>query len=238
MRDTTDETDTRGTTDPRSTRSTTGTTGTAPGTRGGAPAVGKDGAAVKDGHVDGGKDGHVDGGDVDEIAARRGSGAVPSAGRGTGSDTDTGTGTGTGTSAARGSDTRSTTGTGTGTGTRSTTGTGTGSGTTAGTDVKGSALVSRDECDKLAARMEHAVVGFVDGPRDAVTEADRVLEELATRVTEAMNSRRRSLRGSWQQSADNGDTSTRNIDASNTDTEQLRLALRDYRELTERLLHV
>ncbi|WP_416984587.1 hypothetical protein [Streptomyces sp. T028] len=93
------------------------------------------------------------------------------------------------------------------------------------------ALLPQDECDELASRMQHAVVGFVDGPRDAVAEADHVLEELADRFTDAVNRRRRSLRGSWQ-------PGEKEDGATGSDTEQLRLALRDYRELTERLLHV
>ncbi|MFF4654452.1 hypothetical protein [Streptomyces sp. NPDC001381] len=106
----------------------------------------------------------------------------------------------------------------------------------------GAPLLPRDECDDLASRMQHAVVGFVDGPRDAVAEADHVLEELAARVTDAVNQRRRTLRGSWQLAeggkAGRTDRTGTAGEATGTDTEQLRLALRDYRELTERLLHV
>ncbi|MFF3940163.1 hypothetical protein [Streptomyces phaeofaciens] len=92
-------------------------------------------------------------------------------------------------------------------------------------------LLPRDECDKLTTRLEHAVVGFVDGPRDAVEEADHVLEELAARLTDAVHSRRRSLRGSWRPAGpSDGEPAA--------DTEQLRLALRDYRELSERLLRM
>ncbi|MFJ8019803.1 hypothetical protein [Streptomyces sp. NPDC096311] len=90
------------------------------------------------------------------------------------------------------------------------------------------ALLPHDECDKYALRMQHAVGGFVDGPRASVEEADHVLEELTTEFTDAMTRRRRSLRTTWQ-AAGESDTA---------DTEKLRLALRDYREVTERLLHL
>ncbi|MCZ0998762.1 hypothetical protein O1M63_12390 [Streptomyces mirabilis] len=90
------------------------------------------------------------------------------------------------------------------------------------------ALLSHDECDKYALRMQHAVGGFVDGPRASVEEADHVLEELTTEFTDAMTRRRRNLRTTWQ-AAGESDTA---------DTEKLRLALRDYREVTERLLHL
>ncbi|MBD0837346.1 hypothetical protein [Streptomyces sp. TRM68416] len=105
-------------------------------------------------------------------------------------------------------------------------------GTTATTGTT-TPLLPRDECDKLETRLQHALSGFVDGPRAAVEEADRVLEEVAGRFTEAVSRRRRTLRGSWQE-AETGEDKP----ASTTDTEQLRLALRDYRELAERLLRV
>lgn len=83
-------------------------------------------------------------------------------------------------------------------------------------------LLPHDECDKLELRLRQAVSGFVDGPRDSVEEADHVVEEIAGQFTEALTRRRRTLRMSWQ---------------DGEDTEQLRLALRDYRNLAERLLH-
>jgi hypothetical protein len=97
----------------------------------------------------------------------------------------------------------------------------------------GTRLLPQEECDKLGLRLQHAVSGFVDGPRDAVEEADHVLEELASRFTDAVTQRRRTLRMSWQ-SADAGGGKA----VTGADTEQLRLALRDYRELAERLLHI
>jgi len=91
-------------------------------------------------------------------------------------------------------------------------------------------LLPHDECDKLALRLQHAVGGFVDGPRAAVEEADHVLEEVASRFAEAVARRRRTLRASWQESGEGAHPTA--------DTEQLRLALRDYRETTERLLRI
>ncbi|MEU1551245.1 hypothetical protein ABZ517_00780 [Streptomyces scabiei] len=98
-----------------------------------------------------------------------------------------------------------------------------------GSRSTGSTLLPHDENDKLATRLQHAVGGFVDEPRSAVEEADQVLEEVTARFTDAMTRRRRTLRTSWETSAG---------DRGSTDTEQLRLALRDYRELTERLLRL
>ncbi|NJP52344.1 hypothetical protein HCJ93_20370 [Streptomyces sp. SBST2-5] len=97
----------------------------------------------------------------------------------------------------------------------------------------GQQLLARDDSDKLTAQLQHAVAGFVDTPREAVAEADQVLQELTERVTHAVTERRRTLRRSWQaaETGEGGGTAA-------TDTEQLRLALRDYRQLAERLLHV
>ena len=88
-------------------------------------------------------------------------------------------------------------------------------------------LLPHEESDKLELRLRQAVAGFVDGPRDSVAEADHVVEEIAGRFTEAVTRRRRTLRMSWQE-GDRKETAP--------DTEQLRLALRDYRELAELLL--
>ncbi|MFD5079482.1 hypothetical protein [Streptomyces sp. NPDC058371] len=98
-----------------------------------------------------------------------------------------------------------------------------------GSHGHGAPLLAHDESDKLALRLQHAVGGFVDGPRTAVEEADHVLEEVAARFTNAITQRRRTLQASWQRAGDDKGTET--------DTEQLRLALRDYREMAERLLH-
>jgi hypothetical protein len=90
-------------------------------------------------------------------------------------------------------------------------------------------LLARSEAEKLAERLQHAVTGFVDGPRAAVEEADHVLEDVANRFTEALTQRRRTLRRAWEE--------TDEATPPSSDTERLRLALRDYRELADRLLH-
>ncbi|MFF9085188.1 hypothetical protein ACF1BE_01940 [Streptomyces sp. NPDC014991] len=91
-------------------------------------------------------------------------------------------------------------------------------------------LLPHDEADRWERRMREVVSGFVDEPKAAVVEADRALEEIAARFTEAVTERRRTLRTSWEGGEDGGP-------GAGTDTEQLRLALRDYRELAGRLLH-
>lgn len=83
-------------------------------------------------------------------------------------------------------------------------------------------LLPSDAREKLRQRLDHAVNGFVDRPREAVQEADGIYEELAALLPEALAARRRSLHTSWEQ--------------GNADTEQLRVALRHYRETAQRLL--
>ncbi|WP_282083014.1 hypothetical protein [Streptomyces tendae] len=92
-------------------------------------------------------------------------------------------------------------------------------------------LLAPGDSDRLGRLLHHAVAGFVDAPRASVEEADRVLEEITARLTDAVSHRRRTLRASWQEAGPDGG-------APSTDTEQLRLALRDYRELADRLMRL
>lgn len=111
-------------------------------------------------------------------------------------------------------------------------------GTTGHTDHHGpdARLLADDTCDRLSAQLRQAVAGFVDRPRDAVEEADLVLHEITERLSDALTERRRTLTRNWKTPA-SGDPKKGDA-ATAADTEQLRLALRDYRELAERLLHV
>ncbi|MEU0678413.1 hypothetical protein [Streptomyces albogriseolus] len=97
-------------------------------------------------------------------------------------------------------------------------------------------LLADDTCDRLSAQLRQAVAGFVDRPRDAVEEADLVLHEITERLTDALTERRRALAQNWKAPA-SGDPKKGDA-APAADTEQLRLALRDYRQLAERLLDV
>jgi len=90
-------------------------------------------------------------------------------------------------------------------------------------------LLGLDERDRLTARLHHAVSGFVDGPHRSVEEADRIFEEAARHLTEALAQRHRALRGPWKQQGADGA-------GAGTGTEELRLVLREYKEATERLL--
>ncbi|WP_225849577.1 hypothetical protein [Streptomyces sp. HPF1205] len=83
------------------------------------------------------------------------------------------------------------------------------------------------EMDRLGRRMDRAVGGFVDDPRRAVKDADAVLEETVERLARLLAERRRELRESWN---------TRDGEAAGT--EELRIALTRYRDMTRHLLTV
>ncbi|MCT4357815.1 hypothetical protein M5362_32430 [Streptomyces sp. Je 1-79] len=89
-------------------------------------------------------------------------------------------------------------------------------------------LLGGDERGRLGERLHHALAGFVDSPHDSVAEAAEVLEDAEHQLIAALRDRRAALRAGWQTDGDPGGVSP--------DTEQLRLTLRTYREVTERLL--
>jgi hypothetical protein len=90
--------------------------------------------------------------------------------------------------------------------------------------------MAEGESEKLTRSLQQAVGCFVDEPRHAVQEADRVLDEATARLAEGIKERRQSLRSTWQ---GNGDKS-----ADGSETEDLRIVLRQYRDLVQQLLRI
>ncbi|MET7936952.1 hypothetical protein [Streptomyces sp. NPDC005322] len=88
-------------------------------------------------------------------------------------------------------------------------------------------VLPTSEHDKLTQRLRHAVSGFVDSPRGSVEEADIILDEITTRLTDLLSERRRTLRAAWHDDA-----------TAASETEELRLAMRGYRNVLERLLSI
>ncbi|MET9378580.1 hypothetical protein ABZX98_31345 [Streptomyces sp. NPDC002992] len=105
---------------------------------------------------------------------------------------------------------------------------GTGHGPAADGDGPAGQLLGDVERDRLAQRLHHALAGFVDSPHDSVAEAAEVLAEAEQQLIASLRDRRTALRAGWQKSGPPG--------GPGPDTEQLRLTLRTYREVTERLL--
>ncbi|MGY1456623.1 hypothetical protein [Streptomyces sp. SS8] len=90
----------------------------------------------------------------------------------------------------------------------------------------GTGLLTPQERERFGRRLHDAVTGFVDGPRRSVEEADAVFEEISRRIAELLTERHRRLREPWH-----GEDSAER-------TEDLRRALREYRDAADRLLRL
>ncbi|GAA5070675.1 hypothetical protein HNP84_001602 [Thermocatellispora tengchongensis] len=100
-----------------------------------------------------------------------------------------------------------------------------GTATGAGAHAPGSEawnLFGRD-AEEILRRWHEVQVAFVDDPRAAVERADGLLDEMVSELTANLNERAQRLQDRWK----GGDRA---------DTEQLRLTLREYRSVLERLL--
>lgn len=93
---------------------------------------------------------------------------------------------------------------------------------TARTEADQERLIPGDTAFDYQQRWEVIQAGFIDEPRESVSEADRLVEEVMGRVSDRFEEQRRALEEQWAQ----GEPST----------EDLRLALRRYRAFFERLL--
>ncbi|MGW3729883.1 hypothetical protein [Streptomyces sp. NPDC000851] len=87
-------------------------------------------------------------------------------------------------------------------------------------------LLSSDEQDKVVQRIRHALNTFADTPLEALEEAESAYDEATAQLVNALAERRRVLRSGWQDRD------------PETQSDELRLALRQYREITQRLLRL
>ena len=101
----------------------------------------------------------------------------------------------------------------------------TGGGVTSGPDgdVR-ERLIPQERTDAYTARWDALKGGFVDEPRQAVAEADQLVRELLDELQEVFRTQREGLE--------------QGLDADQTSTEDLRVALGRYRSLFDRLLSV
>ncbi|NGO13422.1 hypothetical protein G5C60_38965 [Streptomyces sp. HC44] len=88
------------------------------------------------------------------------------------------------------------------------------------------ALLPSDEQDKILQRLRHALNTFADTPRQSLEEAEGAFDEATAQLVNALAERRRLLREGWQDQD------------PETQPDELRLALREYREITQRLLRL
>jgi hypothetical protein len=84
-------------------------------------------------------------------------------------------------------------------------------------------LLSSDESDRFGGRWQEIQGRFVDDPKEAISEADGLVEEVITKLTSRFSEQRGKLESSWQGGAE-------------PSTEDLRQALQQYRSFFQRLL--
>jgi hypothetical protein len=84
-------------------------------------------------------------------------------------------------------------------------------------------LFAGSEAEGLRGRWSDIQAGFVDEPRQAVEKADTLVAEVMQRLAQVFAEERQKLEQQWDRGGD-------------TDTEELRQALRRYRSFFDRLL--
>ncbi|KPI02174.1 hypothetical protein OK074_5358 [Actinobacteria bacterium OK074] len=85
-------------------------------------------------------------------------------------------------------------------------------------------LLPAAERDEVVDRLRQAINTFADTPKEALEEAERAFDEATAHLANALAEQRRALRDGWQDRD------------PETHPDELRVALRQYRELTQRLL--
>ncbi|MGW4548715.1 hypothetical protein ACWEN4_20425 [Streptomyces violaceorubidus] len=88
------------------------------------------------------------------------------------------------------------------------------------------ALLPSEERDAVLDRLRKAINTFADAPRDALEEAEGAFDDAAAHLANALAQRRGALHESWQD---------QDVE---THAEELRVALRQYREITQRLVRL
>ena len=134
---------------------------------------------------------------------------------------------------------------GSGSGSRSETGSPVGSGVGSGVGFDTAAdtgqVLAPQVCTGFRERWHEIQAEFVDDPRHAVEDADRLVTDLAQAFTSSLEDRRKTLTSAWQHNGshegDRGNGYTNgNGDGNGAETEQLRLTMRQYRNLVDRIL--
>jgi len=92
-------------------------------------------------------------------------------------------------------------------------------------DEEAVALFAPDEAQTLRSRWEKIQIAFVDEPRDSVQHADELVATLIQKLAQIFADERGRLEEGWGK-------------GENVSTEDLRMALRRYRSLFDRLLSV
>ena len=80
-----------------------------------------------------------------------------------------------------------------------------------------------ESAQSFRVRWSSIQAGFIDDPRNAVQDADRFVADVVQSFTAGVEARRRALTSAWEQDGHSG-------------TEELRLTMRQYRALVDRIL--
>jgi hypothetical protein len=86
-------------------------------------------------------------------------------------------------------------------------------------------LLDREDVAKFRSGWQEVQTRFVDDPKAAVRDADRLVGDVTRSLTATFSERKQELENAWQQ-------------GSTVETEDLRQALRRYRSFFDRLLNV
>ncbi|MFC9361459.1 hypothetical protein ACFTZB_33380, partial [Rhodococcus sp. NPDC057014] len=89
----------------------------------------------------------------------------------------------------------------------------------------GQTLFAEDELSVLRLRWDEVQSGFVDDPRECVQKADGLVSDVVDRITTGFSEARSRLEEQWARGEEGS-------------TEDLRLALKRYREFFQRLLEL
>ena len=92
-------------------------------------------------------------------------------------------------------------------------------------DARTVALFDSNEAQNFRSRWEKIQIGFVDEPRTAVQQADELVASVIQRLAQVFADERNRLESDWGKGDD-------------VSTEDLRMSLRRYRSLFDRLLSV
>jgi hypothetical protein len=91
-------------------------------------------------------------------------------------------------------------------------------------------LLPSDERSKLSLRLQHALNKFADSPREALEEAEGAFDDAVAQLVSTLAERGRVLHAGWQEQDQDQDPEAK--------SDELRHALRQYREITQRLLRM
>lgn len=97
-------------------------------------------------------------------------------------------------------------------------------------------LLPSSERDKVLQRLRHALNTFADTPRDALAEAESAYDEATAQLVTALAARRELLRAAWAEEA--SESPAQSPSEAESESEEFRNALRQYREITQRLLQL